>query len=210
MDAKARVALGLYSRGGKTRAEVNALDHDFVGKDEKAHLFGFFLPDYHETYLYFLKSSHLTSDAIVDCLEDLWRDLKDRYPKSEALLLNMDNGPENQSHRTQFMKRLVGFVDQTGVELELAYYPPYHSKYNPIERVWGVLEQHWNGSLLDSLSTAVKFAKSMTYRGIHPIVKVIDKAYQTGKTLTKAAMKEVESRLDRLNGLPKYFVTIEN
>ena len=53
------------------------------------------------------------------------------------------------------MKRVTEFVDGFGVAVQLAYYPRYHSKYNPIERVWGVLEQHWNGSLLDSVETVV-------------------------------------------------------
>src|SRR5258708_12760052 len=60
---------------------------------------------------------------------------------------------ENHSRRTQFMARLVALADEFGLTIDLAYYPPYHSKYNPIERVWGVLEQHWNGSLLDSPQT---------------------------------------------------------
>ena len=47
------------------------------------------------------------------------------------------------------MARLTAFADAFGLTIQLAYYPPYHSKYNPIERVWGVLEQHWNGDLLD-------------------------------------------------------------
>ena len=47
----------------------------------------------------------------------------------------------------------------------MAYYPPYHSKYNPIERCWGILENHWNGSLLDSIGAVVGFAESMTYAG---------------------------------------------
>ena len=32
------------------------------------------------------------------------------------------------------MKRMVEFSDQHQLTLELAYYPPYHSKYNPAER----------------------------------------------------------------------------
>lgn len=50
------------------------------------------------------------------------------------------------------------------VKVILAYYPPYHSKYNPIERVWGRLEQHWNGNLLDSQDAVLGFAKSMTWK----------------------------------------------
>jgi hypothetical protein len=63
------------------------------------------------------------------------------------LLIDLDNGPEIASSRTQFMKRLVEFSDQHHLTLELAYYPPYHSKYNLIERCWGILENHWNGTL---------------------------------------------------------------
>ena len=52
------------------------------------------------------------------------------------------NGPENHSRRTQFLKRIVEFAHQYRLNIRLAYYPPYYSKYNPIERTWGVLEKH--------------------------------------------------------------------
>ena len=38
------------------------------------------------------------------------------------------------------------------------YFPPYHSKYNPIERCWGILEHHWNGALLDTIESALLWA----------------------------------------------------
>ena len=60
------------------------------------------------------------------------------------------------------MKHLIEFSANYEVEVILAYYPPYHSKYNPIERTWGILEQHGNGSLLDSVDTVLKFEQSMT------------------------------------------------
>ena len=64
------------------------------------------------------------------------------------------------SRRTQFMKRIVEFAQRHCLNLRLAYYPPYHSKYNPIERTWGILENHWNGSILDEISTVLQFAQS--------------------------------------------------
>jgi len=145
---------------------------------------------------------------MVDCLEQLWKEIQPRYFHVTKLLLNLDNGPENHSRRRQFIRRLVDFADATGLHIELAYYPPYHSKYNPIERVWGVLEQHWNGSLLDSLETVLEMAKTMTYNKAPPIVHVIKKSYDKGVTLTKKAMNILEKRLDRLDGLKKYFVNI--
>jgi hypothetical protein len=120
----------------------------------------------------------------------------------------LDNGPENHSRRTQFMKRLTDLVDHFGLTLELAYYPPYHSKYNPIERVWGVLEQHWNGSLLDTLDTVLNFAQTMTYNGVHPVVEVVTSSYLTGVKLSQKAMATLEERFERLPGLEKYFVRI--
>ena len=85
---------------------------------------------------------------MADCLEQWWTNRHTRYPDVRRLLIDLDNGPEIASSRTQFMKRLVEFSDRHSLTLELAYYPPYHSKYNPIERCWGILENHWNGAIL--------------------------------------------------------------
>ena len=209
VDAKATIKLGELSRGGKSRVVIKALDHDFVEATDKIHLLGFYLPEISETYFFVLPNTpHLTADAIVDCLEKLWEDLRPRFPRINRLLINIDNGPESHSRRTQFIKRLVDFVDDAQLKLSLAYYPSYHSKYNPIERVWGVLEQHWNGSLLDSLDTVIEMAKTMTFKGLHPVVNVVNTVYQRGVSLTTKAMNALEQRLNRLKGLAKYFVTI--
>jgi transposase len=42
------------------------------------------------------------------------------------------------------MKRMIEFADKNNLEILLVYYPPYHSKYNPIERCWGILEKGLN------------------------------------------------------------------
>src|SRR5262249_39118268 len=123
-------------------------------------------------------------------------------------LINQDNGPENQSRRTQFMKRGVGFASKQQIEIRLAYYPPYHSKYNPIERCWGVLEQHWHGTLLDSIPTALRFAQTMTWKGRHPLVELLSKTYDKGVRLTKQEMAALENQIERLPGLEKWFVSI--
>ncbi len=72
----------------------------------------------------------------------------------------------------------------------------------------GILENHWNGSLLDSLETVVKFAASMTWKGQHPVVELVTTCYETGVKLTKQAMKQVEAHLERLADLDKWFVEI--
>jgi transposase len=206
LDAKAAVWVGDYSRGGRSRVTVKAADHDFQ-PEAKLTPFGIFLPEHDELFLYFT-ASPLTSDFMIDCLMDCWTKLRERFPQVTTLVLNLDNGPENHSRRTQFMKRLTEFVDHFQVTVDLAYYPPYHSKYNPIERVWGVLEKHWNGSLLDSCQTALQFAQTMTFRGRSPIVQRLKTVYHTGARLTQKQMAQLEQRFERLPGLAKWFVRI--
>jgi len=122
LDAKATVLIGDFSRGGKTRVTVNALDHDFQ-PEVTLTPFGILLPDYDELYLYFAQS-RITSDFIVDCLRDFWLLVRERFPHVTCLLLNQDNGPENHSRRTQFMQRITAFVDEFQISVQLAHYPP--------------------------------------------------------------------------------------
>jgi hypothetical protein len=206
VDAKGTVLLALLSRGGFNRLEVKALDHDFR-PDEKVTPVGVFLPQYNELYL-FLVTGPVTSDAIVDCIGNVWGMIAARFPLVQTLVINQDNGPECHSRRTQFMYRITQLADECQLFIQLAYYPPYHSKYNPIERVWGVLENYWHGSLLDSLETVFHFAQNMTYNGVHPVVEIVEKIYHTGVKLTKKAMAALEKRFERLPGLEKWFVYI--
>jgi hypothetical protein len=62
----------------------------------------------------------------------------ERFPHVTTLLVNLDNGPENNSSRTQFIKRITQFADEFQVSIMLAYYPPYHNKYNSIEKAHSV------------------------------------------------------------------------
>jgi hypothetical protein len=87
-------------------------------------------------------TSRDTSDFVADCLEPWWTHRHAAHPGVRRLLINLDNGPEIGSSRTQFMKRLVDFSDRHQLTLKLACYPPYHSKYNRIERCRGILENH--------------------------------------------------------------------
>ena len=74
-----------------------------------------------------------------------------------------------------------------------------------MERCWGILENHWNGTLLDSIDTVLQFAKTMTWQGQHPIVELVTTTYETGVTLTKDAMQRVEAQIKRLPSLGKMF-----
>jgi len=205
LDAKARIKVGSFSRGGQSRQGLTAFDHDFEPETSLG-LFGFFLPASAETFLFFTQSK-VTADFMIDALERLWPTLQARF-KPHTLVLNVDCGPENNSHRTQFIKRLVEFAHHHHLTLRLAYYPPYHSKYNPIERVWGILENHWKGELLDEIDKILGLARTMTYKGIQPIVEWVEAVYETGVRLTKKVMQQYEVMIERLPGLEKWFVDI--
>ena len=206
IDAKVAVKVGEFDRGGTTRMPTISLDHDFQPETTLIP-YGIFLPEYNELFLFFV-ASKLTADCIVDLLESWWQTVKHRFAHIQKLVINQDNGPENHSRRTQFMKRIVDFSRSSQLNLQLAYYPPYHSKYNPIERCFGWLEQHWNGSLLDTVETVLNFAQTLTFKGKTPVVTLVEKVYSTGVKLTTSAMEELETQIHRLPNLKKWFVEI--
>jgi hypothetical protein len=205
-DAKVAIKVGEFDRGGKTRVPTEALDHDFDAV-MKLTPYGIFLPEFDELSLFFI-SSRLTADCIVDRIEEWWKSHSERFAHIHTLVINQDNGPENNSRRTQFMNRIVAFAHQFKLNINLAYYPPYHSKYNPVERTFGWLEKHWNGSLLDSVETVLNFAKTLTFNGKQPIVNFVEEIYQTGVKLTEQEMAKVEEQIERLPNLRKWFISI--
>lgn len=208
IDTKAKVNIGPYSRNGKSREQevIKACDHDLFPQTQ---LVPFGILDVTSGLLNIIfGDSKETSDYLVDGLELWWRNNKHLYPPITKLVINLDNGPNCHSGRTQFIKRMVEFSIATGLQIHLVYYPPYHSKYNAIERTWGVLEEHWNGTLLDSIEKTIRWAGTMTWKGLSPIVHLLTKIYETGVRLTKKEMKKYEQYLIRSETLPKWDVMI--
>jgi Rhodopirellula transposase DDE domain len=214
IDTKAKVPVGDFSRGGAARAAgpVKALDHD-MGPAAVLVPFGVLelnrgASAIHQPWFLFGHSRE-TSDFLVDSLDRWWAERKAVHPGVARLHIELDNGPEIGSSRTQFLNRMVAFVDRHRVTVELVYLPPYHSKYNPIERCWGILERHWNGALLSSVADVLRWAGTMTWRGLRPIVRETATVYERGVRLTKAAFRPVAERLTRSTTLPKWSVTIQ-
>lgn len=207
LDCKATVNLGEFSRGGKTRGDYRANDHDF-GVKEKYIPCGIVDEDSGELFIGF-GNSYKTSDFIVDRLEAWWNQLSPELQQQIPLIqIKVDNGPESSGVRTQFLKRMVALVDKIGKPVQLLYYPPYHSKYNPIERCWGILECHWNGAKLIDVFTMLAWAQSMTWKGLPPVIELVQTTYQKGISLNKTEMKPIEARLERNPLLPKWDIFI--
>ena len=207
MDGKATVKIGEFSRGGLTRGDHRASDHD-MGCQEKYVPCGIVDEESGALHITF-GSSYKTSDFIVDTIEAKWEAMAEQEKAETSLIqIKMDNGPESSGRRTQFLHRMVQLADAIHKPIQLVYYPPYHSKYNPIERCWGILELKWNGTKLIDAETMLEWAKKMTWKGLHPVVKLSRKVYNKGIALGKAAMQAVEARLKRHPALPKYDILI--
>ena len=207
IDTKASVKLGSFSRGGLTRneTEAKASDHDMGGKSVTP--CGILEIESNQLFIEFV-SGPCTSDTFADQLNDWWELRKETHSKVKTIMIDLDNGPQISSHRTQFIACMIEFADKQNLIVELVYYPPYHSKYNRIERCWSALERHWNGTQLSTLDKAVGWAKSMTWNALSPIVGVATKLYAKGVKLTKKEFAKLASRLQRTAGVERWSVRI--
>jgi hypothetical protein len=209
LDTKAKVTIGDSSRGGKARGKEapKGADHDMnpAGKLVPCGI----LEVMAAVLTTVVGNSVESSDFIVDALQIWWDDRKAVYSHINNLVINIDNGPSVSSNRTQFVKRITEFAEANTLNIHLVYYPPYHSKYNPVERCWGALERHWNGTILNSVNTALEWMKTMTWKGNTPIVHFLDKTYERGIKLTKKEMKKYNDKIKRSMTLPRWDIVIE-
>lgn len=208
IDSKAKVSIGNLSRNGKARVlePLEADDHDHY---RQATLVPFGILDVlgHQLSIYFGQSAE-TSDFIVDCLAAWWQRHQSDYPDIEEWVIDLDNGPAINSHRTQFIKRMVEFAQAVQLKIRLIYYPPYHSKYNSIERCWAALEHYWNGAILDTVETALRWAANMKWNGFTPIIELVETVYPKGIKLSSDELKPLSEKWQRSETLPKWDVTI--
>lgn len=209
IDTKTTISIGDFCRGGKSRGtkSVKALDHDMQSK-EKLIPGGILETQTNRPFLFFTENNK-TSDFLADGIKLWWLHRKEELSHIDRIVMNMDNGPECSGKRTQFLQRMVEFSDETGLEIRLAYYPPYHSKYNAIERYWGGLEKSWNGYLLNSVESVLKRAKNFVWKTVRTSAILLKSTYEKGVTLGNKEKAELEKRLERSQKLPWWDITIK-
>jgi len=123
------------------------------------------------------------------------------------LLIDLDNGPEIASSRTQFMNRLVEFSDRHQLTLELAYYLPITASTTSSSGA-GYPRKPLEWDTLTSVQTALGWAKTMTWRGVAPIVHLMDRVYETGVRILPRDFRAIAARLERSTPLPKWSLII--
>jgi hypothetical protein len=208
MDTKASIKVGDFSRGGYSRGleAIKALDHDFISTTNLT-LGGILNTKTGEPFLFFTKSNK-TSEFMIEGLKLWWAKNKPSLSGINQIVINLDNGPECSGHRSLFLSLLVAFAHAENIIIRLIYYPPYHSKYNLIERFWGGLERFWYGYLLSSVDCVLRRAASFVWKNMQTTVALINGVFDKGISISKEEKVELEKRLIRSKSLPWYDITI--
>ncbi|PAX54865.1 ISAzo13-like element transposase-related protein [Brunnivagina elsteri] len=87
---------------------------------------------------------------------------------------------------------------EIGIEIRIAHYPPYTSKYNPIEhRLFPHISRVCKGVIFDSVNTVSELmAKAATQKGLKVFTTIIDQTYQTGKKVAEGFKETMEIFFD--------------
>ena len=208
IDDKATKLIGNLSDNGSSWIEKESLDHDTMPK-YRVKPFGMLNLKTNNTAV-FCATSNSTADFKVDCIkEQLKNDLK-MNSNIKKVYLFLDNGPENNSRRTLWIWSLINLAIELNITIELVYYPPYHSKYNPIEHFWGVLQRSSNGLIINSLSKLVGSINGTKWHGINAKGILIDEEYHKGVNVDKDELKKlIEEHIHHENkGIEKWSLII--
>ncbi len=190
VDVKKKEVLGRFHRDGHVWCSeaLNAYDHDYASfSSGKVVPHGIYDLGRKEGYL-MLGQSADTAEFNVACLRKYWGAHGSKiYPAHTPVLLLLDGGGSNSSRNRLFKQELQDWADEAGIDIRVAHYPPYCSKYNPIEhRIFPPITQCWSGVMLDSVDTMVKLVKERAKDlagGVEIFVDTIAQVFKTGVTV---------------------------
>jgi hypothetical protein len=207
-DTKKKESIGNLYREGHlyTREELHPFDHDFNSAATGVVIpHGIYDVQRNVGYLH-LGVSKDTSEFACDCIRSWWKHHgRLAYPNATAILGLCDGGGSNHTHHYIFKEDLQKLVDELGIEIRIAHYPPYCSKFNPIEhRLFPHVTRACQGVLFTSVALVKELIeKTKTSKGLQVVVQVIETVYQTGRQVAadfKAKMRIVfDTTLPRWN-----------
>jgi hypothetical protein len=196
MDTKKKEYLGTYYREGQlyTVEALLVYDHDFAHAATGV-IYPHSLYDLKRNvgHLY-LGLNHDTSEFACDNVFRWWQTFgRIWYPRADSVLLLCDCGGSNDYRRYVFKEQLQRLAEKIQLAVRVAHYPPYTSKYNPIEhRLFPHVTRACQGVIFDSISTVVELMRNTrTSKGLRVTVRVVPKFYATGQACSpefKAAM----------------------
>jgi hypothetical protein len=209
IDTLKRALLGNFYRKGTlfTKEVLRTFDHDYPSfADGVVIPHGLYDMKLNRGYLH-LGGSHDTSEFACDALEDWWwRFGRELYPQATSLGLLCDGGGSNSSRTYLFKADLQALVNRLGLPVRVAHYPPYTSKYNPIEhRLFPHVTRACQGVIFKSV-TLVKqlMEKARTRTGLSVVVDIVEKTYETGRKVAESVKQTLNIVRDALLPLWNY------
>lgn len=209
-DSKKKEPLGNYYRPGYlyTTQELRTYDHDFNSfADGVVIPHGIYDLCQNRGYIN-LGSSKDTSEFACDSIRNWWyNEGQNLYPRATSILALCDGGGSNNVRHNIFKEDLQKLANQIGIEIRIAHYPPYTSKYNPIEhRLFPHVTRACQGVVFKSVDLVKELMeKTRTSKGLRVTVNIIDKVYQTGRKVATDFKKNMTIKFDEF--LPKWNYT---
>lgn len=210
IDTKKKEYLGNFYRAGQlyTLTELQTYDHDFRSFAEGVIIpHGIYDLKLNQGYLN-LGTSKDTSEFACDSLKAWWLERGQfDYPQATSVLILCDGGGSNSSRHYIFKRDLQSLANELGLELRIAHYPPYCSKYNPIEhRLFPHVTRACQGVIFKSVALVKELiGKTKTAQGLKVTVNIIDQVYETGRKATAEFIDNMPIVFDEY--LPKWNYT---
>jgi hypothetical protein len=207
IDTKRKEWLGTFYRAGRlyTREGLPAWDHDYQ-RFATGLVVPYGLYDLKRNIGYVnLGESKDTSEFACDSIEWWWRESGRRlYPEARSVCLLCDGGGSNHVDKYLFKEDLQKLSDRLGLEVRVAHYPPYCSKYNPIERrLFCHLSRAAQGVVFDSIATVKRlFERARTATGLGVVVGTTRKVYELGRKYAEGFKENMKILFDEL--LPRW------
>ena len=196
IDTKKKEMLGNFKREGKafSNGQPLAYDHDFsTFSDGQIVPHGIYDVTRNVGYMT-LGISHDTSKFVCDNIARVWREyLKEQYPTAHTLVILCDGGGSNSSSHRIVKQDLMDLANKLGIKLLVVHYPPYCSKFNPIEhRLFSQITRSWSGAPLMSLQNAAdRVAMTTTKKGLKVHVHINSKSYDIKRPIEESYQKRL-------------------
>lgn len=192
IDTKKKEVLGQLTRNkavwSKKGQVPEVYDHDYSYlATGKAIPHGIYDMKDNKGYLS-IGNSHETADFVIDNLRWWWTNHGiNLYPDASQILILCDAGGANSYRHHRFKMLLLDLATEIGVELLVVHYPPYCSKFNPIERaLFCHVHRTIENTLLTNLEQVADLMRNtQTKTGLTVIVRIVDKDYPI-KQLSKS------------------------
>ncbi len=207
IDTKKKELIGDFYREGTIEAQgtIEVNDHDFGSMGSGTAIpHGIYDVGLNRGFVH-LNTSHDTSELACDSLAAWWEGHgRSAYPGAAKLLVLCDGGGSNSASRYVFKERLQELADRLGIEIRVAHYPPYCSKYNPIEhRLFPHLTRACQGVIFESVGLVKELMeKARTSTGLRVSVDILDKVYRTGRKYAAGFKEGMKIVFDEV--LPKW------